>query len=348
MNKMPLDCPFIDLCQFCNDYFLNICCLHNTNSQNDFKKCKKIGLCPNLYLCKDAISGKLTRMSLFYNIIPSLEDIKSYKYLVKKPLKNFQTRFIPRIDVYGDTLKNQMKIINKLEIDLIAVSLTKLISNIEGSILKDSFRQDLHDKLDFDGKILLQTNIPDCYCIKIMENHQKYRDAINCLNPDVITTYDANFYLDQPLFINSIQIINLLNANSLLSDIEIPQIFLLPPAPLPLFKAIFEVFLRSNHRTICIPAAEFSKSKNPYFLKIINHTNFIRETSDKEFELLLISRSPDKQIYSDCYSSNTWVKKKGIKKEDSLKKMEKNLQKNIKMADKIKFHKTLFSFVKKR
>lgn len=348
MKKIISDCPFIDLCQFCNDYFLDICCLHNTNSKNDFKNCKKIGLCPNLYLCKDAINGKLSRMSLFYDIIPSLEDIKSYKYLVKKPLKNFQTRFIPRIEVYGDTFKNQMKIIKKLEVDFIAVSLADFISNIEGEILKDNFRHNLHDRLDFDGKILLQTNIPDYYCIKIMENHQKYRDALNCLDPDVITTYDTNFYLDQPLFISSIQIINLLNANSLISDIEIPQIFLLPPAPLPLFKSIFEVFLRSNHKTICLPVAEFSKSKNTYLLKILNHINLIRETTDKEFELLLLSKSPDKRICVDCYSSNTWVKGKRNKGEDFLKKMEKNLQKNIKTANKIKFQKTLFSFFYKR
>ena len=348
MNRMSSDCPFLDLCQFCNDYFLDNCCLYHTNSQNDFKKCKRIGLCPNLYLCNDAINGKLTRMSLFYDIIPSLEEIKSYKYLVKNPFKHLKTRFIPRIEVYGDTLKNQMKIIKKLEIDFIAVSLADFISNIEGEILKDNFRYNLHDRLDLDGKILLQTNIPDCFCIKIIQNHQKYRNALNCLKPDVITTYDSNFYLDQPIFISSIQIINLLKANSLISDIEIPQIFLLPPTPLPLFKSIFEVFLRSNHRTICLPVAGFSKSKNPYLLKIFSHINLIKETSDKEFELLLLSKSPDKRIYANCYSSNTWTKVKRNKKEDFLKKMEKNLQKNIKTANKIKFQKTLFSFFNKR
>jgi len=347
MNNMSSDCPFFDLCQFCNGYFLDNCCLYHTNSQNDFKKCKRIGLCPNLYLCKDAIRGKLTRISLFYDIIPSLEDIKSYKYSIKNPFRYLKTRFIPRIEVYGDTFKNQMKIIKKLEIDFIVVSLADFISNIEGEILKDNFRYNLHDKLDFDGKILLQTNIPDCYCIKIMQNHQKYRDALNCLKPDVITTYDANFYLDQPLFISSIQINNLLNANSLISDLEIPQIFLLPPLPMPLFKSIFEVFLKSNHQTICLPVAGFSKLKNPYLLKIFNHINLIRETSDKEFQLLLLSKSPDRRIFADCYSSNTWVKAKRNKKEDFLKKMEKNLQRNIKMANKIKFQKTLFSFFKK-
>ncbi len=346
---MVSNCPFKDLCQFCDDYFLDICCLYKTYTQDDFKNCKKIELCPNLYLCQNAINGKLIRMSLFYNVIPSLEDIRSYEYMVKQPFKNFKKRFIPRIEVYGDKFKNQMKVIRKLELDFIAVSLADFISNIEGEILKENFRNNLHDRLDFDGKILLQTNIPDCYSIKIMENHLKYIDALNCLKPDIITTFDANFYLDQPLFINSIQIINILNANLLINKLDIPQIFLLPPAPLPLFKSIFKVFLRSNHKSICIPIAEFSKSKNSYILKIINYVNFIRETSDREFEVLLISKSPDKKLYADCYSSNTWVKgKKRNKKGDYLKNMERNLQKTIKSANKIKFQRTLFSFLKKR
>ena len=345
---MTLKCPFIDLCQFCNDYFQNICCLYSTYSQNDFKKCEEIGLCPNLHLCRDAINDKLKRIALFYDIIPSLDVIKAHKYSVIKPFNDFQTRFIPRIEVYGENFKNQIKIIHKLNIDCIAVSLADFISNIEGKILKDNFKYDLHDRLDFDGKILLQTNIPDFYCIKIMENYQKYREALSCLNPDIITTFDANFYLDQPLFVNSIQIFKILNANSLISDLEIPQIFLLPPAPLPLFKSIFEVFLRSNHKAICLPIAEFSKSKNSYLLKIINHINFIRETSDKKFEILLLSKNPSISIYADCYSSNTWAKVKGKQKKDIIKKMENNLLKNIKTANKIRFHKTLLSFLKKR
>ena len=348
MNIMVYNCPFIDLCQFCNNYFLEICCLFKTYKKKDFRKCAKIGLCPNLHLCRDAINGKLSRMALFYNIIPSLKDIKSFEYIVKKPFKQFKNKFIPRIEVFGNKFKNQLKIIKKLEIDTIAVSLADFISNFEGEILKENFRSNLHDRLDFDGKVLLQTNIPDCYCIKIMENHLKYIDAINCLNPDLITTFDANFYLDQPLFINSIQIMNILNANLLISELDIPQIFLLPPVPLPLFKSIFEVFLKSNHVSICIPVAEFSKSKNPYFLRILKYINYFRETSDKEFGLLLLSKSPNKKIYADCYSSNTWVKAKGNKKVDFFKKMENNLQKNIKTANKIKFQKTLFSFLKKR
>ena len=344
---MVSNCPFTDLCKFCTNYFFNICCLHKTCKKKDFKKCIEIGLCPNLYVCQDAISGKLSRMALFNkNIIPSLEDIKSFEYFVKKPFKKFNNRFIPRIEVFGDKFKNQMKIIKKLEIDFIAVSLADFISNIEGEILKENFKNDLHDRLDFDGKVLLQTNIPDCYCIKIMENHLKYIDAINCLKPDIITTFDANFYLDQPIFINSIQIINILNANLSIRELDIPQIFLLPPVPLPLFKSIFEVFLKSNHSSICIPVAEFSKSKNRYILKILQHINSIRDKSDKEFELLLLSKSPDIKMYADCYSSNAWTKIKYRNSEkDYLNKMERKLHRTIQNANELKFQKTLFSYL---
>jgi len=346
---MVSNCPFTDLCQFCNNYFFDICCLRETYKKEVFRKCTEIGICPNLYVCRDAINGKLSRISLFNNIIPSLGDIKSYEYIVKKPFKKFNNGFIPRIEVFGDNFKNQMKIIKKLEIDYIAVSLADLISNIEGEILKENFRNNLHDKLGFDGKILLQTNIPDCYCIKIMENHLKYIDAINILNPDIITTFDANFYLDQPLFINSIQIINILNANLLISELDIPQIFLLPPVPLPLFKSIFEVFLKSNHSSICIPIAEFNKSKNPYFLKILHYINYTRETSGKKFGLLLLSKSPDIKMYADCYSSNTWTKiSKRNTEKDYLNKMERKLQKTIQNANEIKFQKRLFSFIRMR
>ncbi|MBA7716828.1 hypothetical protein ES703_125909 [subsurface metagenome] len=346
---MKVKCPFSTLCKYCDNYYSNICCLYKTYSESDFKTCKKIGLCPNLNLCQTAMNGNLIRMSLFNKIIPDLEDAKSIRYHVNKPFEGFNIRFIPRVDIYGENSKNQISIIKKLGIDTIAISLNRIISNKEEKIIKSGFKSNLHDKLDFDGNILLQTNIPDCYCIKIMENAKEYINNLNILKPDIITTFDANFYLDQPLFATSIQTVNILKSNLLISNINIPQIFLIPPAPEPFFKSIFEVFLKSNHKTICIPLGEFTKSKNSYALKLIKYINQQKQIANKDFEVLLISKNPDKKMIADCYSSHSWAKMK--KKDDNtniIKKMESNLKKCLKKAKTTESQKSLFDFIKKR
>jgi len=344
---MNSNCPFKELCQICDKFIFENCCLFKTYIENDFKICKKIRLCLNLFLCEDAINGNLIRKSLFNKIIPTLDDIKSFKYNVKNPFKGFKRRFIPRIEVYGESSKNQMKIIKKLGIDFIAVSLKNLISNSENKILKKNFENNLHDILDYDGKILLLTIIPDYYCLKIIKNSQKYVEALNLLQPDVITTFDANFYLDQPLFINFIQTLNILKANLAISNLEIPQIFLLPPVPLPLFECIFEVFLQSNHKSLCIPAGEFRNPKDPHLLKIIDFINYKKDILKKKFELLLISKSPNERIYANCYLSDTWAKYKKKNKRNGLKIMEEKLKKTIRKAERIKFQKSIFSYLRK-
>ncbi|MFX1498371.1 MAG: hypothetical protein ACFFBH_12660 [Promethearchaeota archaeon] len=341
-------CVFTDLCSFCDDFFYNLCCLRSIKDQKDFKKCIKIGLCPNLNLCQDAINGKLRRTMIFHKVIPNLKDIESFDYIVKYPFSGFKTRFIPRISVYGESSKRQIEIVKNLNLNCIIVSLKEMISNRDGEILKEDFKVNLHEKFNYDGQIILQTNIPDCFCMKIINNSDEYILALKCLRPDIITTFDANFYLDQPLFVSSIQMLNILKANRFISEIDIPQIFLLPPAPIPLFKSIFDVFIKSNHQSICIPCGEFKKSDQSYLLKIIRYINHTRKIMDKNFELLLISKNPDKSLFSDCYSSNSWTKiKKGNNGQNHSDKMQSNLDRTIKKANKIRLQKSLISFIRR-
>jgi len=335
---MNIKCPFINLCKSCKGK----CCLYKTFTDQDFSKCKEIGLCPNLYLCEDALVGDLEWKASCSNLIPNLEDIDNINYNVNIPFYRFKSKFIPRVEVYGKNSKEQMEVIKKLGVQTIAVSLSRMISNKENQILKKSFECNLHDRFQFEGKILLQTNIPDSYCIKIMEKYKEFKKALKILNPDIITTYDANFYTDQPIFASIIQWFNVLRANINIKDIKIPQIFLLPPISSFLFKSIFQIFLKSNHRTACVPLGDFRNSETTHILNIINVINHFREDSEKKFEILLISKSPDKRVFADCYSSNTWAKKNG------LRKMEKELNKTIKRAKDIKFQRSLLSFFRKR
>ena len=142
---MDINCKFKDLCRFCDHKFYEICCLHSTQNQKDFKKCINLNLCPNLNLCKDAINGNLNRSIIFRNVIPSFKDIESFNYKVKIPFNSFKKRFIPRIAVYGETLKKQIEIVKKLNVDFIAVSLKDMISNKDGEILKEDLRRFLDD-----------------------------------------------------------------------------------------------------------------------------------------------------------------------------------------------------------
>lgn len=198
MNEQELECKFVNLCEGCDTNQANYCCLNLKIKKGNFYLCKKYKVCPNLTACKMAVDGSLSRSSLFNRIIPSVEDISQIDFSIKKPYEKFSQTFIPRIEVSNKDYKEEIEVFKELNIQTIAVNLKCLLSNKLNLIIKDSFLKDLHEIIKFEGEIMLLTTVHDYHCMKLMDNIEHYINDLEILNPDIITTFDANFYLDQP------------------------------------------------------------------------------------------------------------------------------------------------------
>lgn len=307
---MVLDCKYVNLCTKCDISLQKKCCLYSRIEKGNFNLCKKLKICPNLIVCEKAVDGTLSRSSLFNKIIPTVEDISKIDFTIKNPYEKFSQDFIPRIELSRKDYEEQIEVFKELNINTIAVSLKRLLSNKLNLIIKESFLKDLHQIFKFDGEILLITTVHDYHCIKLMNNIEQYVNDLKILNPDIITTFDANFYLDQPLFITATQTLNILKANEVIKDLDIAQVGLVPPSPKQFFKTTLEAFLNLNYKTICIPFAELNKEKNSHRDFILNTIQEIKSMRNDDFEYLLLSTSPTKKYYADCYSSPSWYIKR--------------------------------------
>ncbi|MBN1215552.1 MAG: hypothetical protein JXA99_08910 [Candidatus Lokiarchaeota archaeon] len=312
-------CPYLRLCKYCNSIQKKRCCLHHSVSNNDMIMCYNLE-CVNSHDCIDAIENILKPIQ-----IPSIKDIISNNFTVKKPLLDLKTNFIPRIDLFSSKKRNeQIKIIERNNIPILAISLQNLLSSKKDQILKNNFNKDIHDIIDFNGKILLVTNISDHFCEKLLSNIDQYISALKILKPDIITTFDANFYLTQPIFITKYQLNQILIANNRIKDLNIYQIGLVPPVQVKYFEIILDRMLNNNYKVIGIPFLEINRDKKRKLKQ--NYIDILNKFKQKyDFKFILISTNPDKKIMSDCYISQSWVK---IKNSRNL-----NLQEKIKLWD---------------
>lgn len=351
-NKIYIEnCPFMTYCNYCEPSNYKNCCLYSKLQNNDFKKCDSYR-CINSYDCIDIRDGKILE-----EYIPKLNFLGKFNYQIKKPLKKFNQCFIPRIDIFSSRNRNkQIKVIKELNINTIAISLQDLMSEDKDLIIKSSFIEDLHNILKYNDKILLVTNISDVFCEKILNNTYRYMDLLQILNPDIITTFDANFYVSQPYFINMDRIRWIMEANELMKDLDIFQIGIIPPAPYIFFKAILKQMLEIGYKTVGIPLLEINRDRNfdlrYKFLNIIYNFNY-----KYKFNFILISTNPPKiqsigskkSVYADCFSSHSWVVKNTRRLSFSKKKniWKKNLIDSINRAESITKQKRLNEFIKR-
>jgi hypothetical protein len=257
--------------------------------------------CPSYNHCRRVLNGQLNN-----NYKNSLKNISEINYNVKKPYPRFEVSFIPRIQVYGQTRINQMKPIFEIDHPIIAISLKNLISNAKEKIIKKSFNEDIHDKLNYYGKVLFLSNINDNLCLKILNDLENFKYYIKNLNPDIITTFDASFYLNQPRFETIRRINQVFKANEKIRDLDIYQIALITPTHLPYFKIMLKSILDMNYKTIAVPLQGTNKARDFKFRrKILQTLQDFKMHYD--FEYLLVSTTPNKDIYADCFSTESWV-----------------------------------------
>lgn len=317
----------------------------------NFEKCYS-NTCINSLDCCDIIDERIFGMEkkIFIEHIPEKLDILAINYTLNKPFQGFKQNFIPRIDVSSPrNRKAQIKLIKKAKIEYLAISLQDIMSDDESLIIKPNYLQDLHKLLEYDGKILLLSNILDRFCEKLLkkENTLRLIKELKRVKPDVMTTLDANFYLGQPLFITLFQLYRVIQANKLLNNSKIYQIGLIPPIPL-IFKDLLTYMLKLGHKTVCVPLLEVNKYKNFKLRdKTVGYLNdFKRKFS---FEFLLISTNPYVKTYVDYFSSQTWIKKNvtSLEFNEKVNIWEKNLNESRRKAKLAAKQNTIYKYLKR-
>ncbi len=344
LNRSPIfkiksqkNCPAEDICRYCNFNISKKCCLYKRIQVLNFNRCFSQD-CVNSQDCVEVLNEYLYRIrkSIQISDIPTLEEILSNYYIVEKPFKNLNDHLVPRMDINSiNKRKMHISLIQDLNFEIVAVSLQEMMSTSQKFLLKSNFLCDLHDLLQFNGKILLLTNISDYFCEKILDqkNLFKFIDLLRILNPDIITTFDTNFYHIQPLFITLFQLNRILKANYYLKDLNIYQIGLVPPIPLFLFKKVCSLMIKMGYKTIGVPLQEINKNHEfkfrDYLVGILN-----------EFKLrygikfILISTNPYFKSHVDCFSSHTWVVKntKSLSIDEKVPVWANNLKKSRRIA----------------
>ena len=330
-------CPVADICRYCNFKMAKRCCLYREIQFLKLIKCFSYK-CVNSKDCIEMICDCLFNIEkrIHINDIPTIEEILSNSYVVKRPLIKLNQHFIPRIDINSKNIsKRQVSLIGDLNFDILAVGLQDIISNNPNLLIKSNYLCDLHDLLQFKGKILLLTNMYDNFCEKILKanNLFKFIDLLKILNPDIITTFDANFYTVQPLFITLYQLNRILKANYYLNNLNIHQIALVPPIPLFLFKKVCKLMIGLGYKTIGVPLQEINKNHEFKFRDyIVGILNQFKLKYDINF--ILISTHPYSKSHVDCFSSHTWVVKntKSLSIDEKMPVWANNLKKSRRIA----------------
>ncbi|MHA1381332.1 MAG: hypothetical protein ACTSRG_23435 [Candidatus Helarchaeota archaeon] len=305
-------CYFRHLCKYCSKFQQeNFCFFKNNRSRANLRNesCRK---CISFRDCIKAIDGDLlpSEIPTFKNHLQKLRNIG-------KPLNSFNQTYYPIIEIDSPKIiKESISLIKELEIEAIMVNPNKNMTINKHNLLRPGANQPFHDLLNFDGEIIMSTNFNDKYCHLILKDINRFKEMIEVLQPDVITTLDANFYYDQPNFITAIQLNKIFNANNDLNDLKQKMIGLVPPANSPYFEIGLLTQLAIGHKTIAIPLQELNAKntdKNKKYVKrIIDKTLTLQEKFN--FKFILLSTSPRNQIFSDAFSSFTWAM---VKRRDS-------------------------------
>lgn len=325
LNKVK-GCPLDFLCRYCKPDIMRICCLFNNVLRMGLFRCNNIK-CSNNYDCNDALSGLIPLES-----IPTIRNLAKIHYNVKIVCNGFSSHFIPNIDTSPiKKAQNQIGIIRRVGLDTISLSLSNLISSNNKKIIKGNYLVDLHNLLDFDGKIMLTSNIRDNFCEKLLNNSERYIEELKILKPDIITTFDANFYINQPLFITLFQMKRILKANGALGSLNIDQVCLIPPLVYPFFELMIDKGLQLSYKVLGIPLLEINRERmSRYRADLITSLNWFKKRNT--FKSILISTNPNSLLLVDYFSSQSWLKiknSKNLTSKERARKLEWRLRESI-------------------
>jgi len=312
-----MDCPNSRLCFVCSK---QACCYHKYLEGEI--NCRHTCICRPL--CKSSANKREKAIEIDFNEIPEFVKVGR----IKNPCIGIpaSSRYIPQIPVRLREAKNALKLVDEAELDAIAISLGDFFTpnGDFNKYYREAKIRKLHNYLDYDGYILLTTDIKDFLCDQL--SRSKLIDMIYSLEPNGVTTYDTYCYDDQPSFVTQIKMVEALKGTrETFDELNTEAIGLAIGPPNKLFEWYSSCLVEMGGKVLAIPCYEVRvRGKKQERVGPISHRiKFLRDNfPSAEIILLSVSASRAFKVFSaDYYSSLTWfiVKEKNRVRKNKLR-----------------------------
>ena len=284
-------------------------------------ECERNCTCKNL--CHSRPERKQEALRIDLNNAPQFIVGKRFQ----KVCNGLPDRYIPEVKPYPDEMKKAIELTKKTGFKSLLISFSHFLTK-KGKFNREFFKVKkaggLHNYLNFNGKIVLVTDLLDTLCDAL--NVERLCISVTLLKPDYITTFDTYYYDDQPMFITQIKMLETLQKTVALYDkLDVPVIGLAVGPSNELFKWYTHCLIKLGCKILAIPCFESRSrgSKKSGVKKIAKRILMVKDI-DSEAQILLLSCSPSRpRAYgADYYSSySAWWIMKG--KNANQKRMEK-------------------------
>ncbi|MGC8934033.1 MAG: hypothetical protein ACP5LN_02665 [Thermoproteota archaeon] len=213
---------------------------------------------------------------------------------------NFST-FIPQVDV---TDQSSWFWKEEVETSAIFVPLWQLI--LHKDLLLKALSKSLHDFLEFNGKILLSTVMPDELIDKLKIDD--YLKLIEDLKPDATMIPDNYTYTDAPLYQSWSQTIRLVQLANEFLCLDIPLIGLIKGANLRQIYWSLKKEIEMGYVSFVMPSRELFEQGLlndvlPYVLSMLKK---LGKTNNKNFEMLVYGVGRKLKYSRISYSNFSW------------------------------------------
>jgi hypothetical protein len=225
-----------------------------------------------------------------------------------------------------------MSIVREANVRIIAVSLQNLFNRYKENILFRRVRaMGLHRFFDYSGEILLTTDVKDRLCDRFVENPSYFRDIVEQLKPDYLTTFDSYTYSNIPASISRVKMLEAQISMHSIMDLECKIIGLaLGAAPDQIYDYV-KLLTRQGCKIIAHPVYELRKQSDTSSIRW--RVWLSRELGAK---VLLLSCGPGltskRRVYSDYYSNWSWFTSVSSKDRRAFLKRKAKLLKTIELA----------------
>jgi hypothetical protein len=244
------------------------------------------------------------------------------------------SHFIPEIIPRSKDQQESLTIVKDVGVPAVAVSLQNFFRGLhETSSLGKAKRIGLHEFFDYDGKILLTTDVKDRLCDHFVENLSYFKGIIERLAPDYLTTFDTYTYSNIPASIARVKTLEAITASYQLMGLDSKIIGLaLGATPDQVYNHV-ELLTKLGFRIIAHPVYEFRKKADTDSIRW--RIWLSRRLGAK---VLLLSCSPGftsrMRLYSDYYSTWSWFSSVSSRDRNAHKKRRVKLMRMIKLAKK--------------
>ena len=328
VEQLKSKCRFRDICGFC----MGKSCCYYVKKYFDHNFC---GLCPTQASCSNIRKQDLTTL-----------DMNLTKAILKANVQNLEQDglkceiFISVIQMNSEFLRKfEIKMIKKNRFLMINIPIKYLINTNDLS-LKSWCDGDLHDILDYDGKILLSLNSLDSLTKRLLNNIDKTLKIFSILNPDLITGFDYDFYNTRAPFLVKFRLIECYEANFQLSKLKIPIIPFFYPIPNRFWSYQLSYLTNSQTKIIAVPHLSHPKTNDNYSKRVDRQVkrqlNHLKKLLD--IDILCLNKSPlTKNSYGSYFSSHTWRNYRTKQRDLNFLSLDYFFQKEEIMDSKMKY-----------